>query len=358
MEYVYFPVTLGQLDATIRYHELTEGVFDLGAVKVTARYMNHPGLALGYRLEAGGAAVVYATDHEPHSRHQPELADPAQLLLVHREDQRQNLREALRSGARVFLFTAQKLGGEVDLPETDASPGAAVDMSVMEVTALDSSGKPATYGKHLFYEIQTADFHGSPLHAAKHLRDLCAAGEPGDDYHASLLDRVEVCGTGVEGPNKANIFKRTIYQMIFKIELAARHADCAGFAIVLPVPVWDSWVRHLGQPTFQPIGDDATNVRLPQPEGADLGSEPVANIYVFDIDTASKEVPNPLRIVKRVSCSAAALAHYAFVVAAEKAMAKQVVARFRSTFMQRAEKGWRNQLRRGEERTETPTSGE
>ena len=88
MEYAYFPVTLGQLGATIRYHELAEGTFSLGAVRVTARYLNHPGLALGYRLEAGGVAVVYATDHEPHSRHQPEVADPAQARPIHPEDQR------------------------------------------------------------------------------------------------------------------------------------------------------------------------------------------------------------------------------------------------------------------------------
>ena len=88
MEYEYFPVTLGQLDATIRYHELHEGVFNLGAVQVTARYLNHPGLAMGYRLEADGAAMVYATDHEPHSRHQPEVTGPATVLPVHREDQR------------------------------------------------------------------------------------------------------------------------------------------------------------------------------------------------------------------------------------------------------------------------------
>src|SRR5262249_24480189 len=88
MEYTYFPVTLGQLGATIRYHDLTEGTFDLGAVQVTARYLNHPGIALGYRLEAGGVAVVYATDHEPHSRHQRDVSGPAQVLPVHREDQR------------------------------------------------------------------------------------------------------------------------------------------------------------------------------------------------------------------------------------------------------------------------------
>lgn len=104
MEYAYFPVTLGQLGATIRYHELAEGSFDLGAVRVTARYLNHPGLALGYRLEAGGVAMVYATDHEPHSRHQSEVADAAQARPVHREDQRH---VEFLAGADLVIHDAQ-----------------------------------------------------------------------------------------------------------------------------------------------------------------------------------------------------------------------------------------------------------
>jgi CheY-like chemotaxis protein len=67
MEYNYFPVTLAQLGATTRYHDLTEGRFTVGAVRVVTQYMNHPALALGYRLESGGAVVVYAVDHEPHA---------------------------------------------------------------------------------------------------------------------------------------------------------------------------------------------------------------------------------------------------------------------------------------------------
>lgn len=104
MEYAYFPVTLGQLGATIRYHELGEGSFDLGAVRVTARYLNHPGLALGYRLEAGGVAMVYATDHEPHSRHQSEVADAAQARPVHPEDQRH---VEFLAGADLVIHDAQ-----------------------------------------------------------------------------------------------------------------------------------------------------------------------------------------------------------------------------------------------------------
>jgi phosphoribosyl 1,2-cyclic phosphodiesterase len=68
MQYSYFPVGLEQLGATIRYHELVEGWLRVGDVEVTSRYLNHPALTLGYRLEADGVAVVYACDHEPHSR--------------------------------------------------------------------------------------------------------------------------------------------------------------------------------------------------------------------------------------------------------------------------------------------------
>ena len=67
MQYTYFPVSLDALGATIRYHDLVEGSFMIDEVRVTARYMNHPALTLGYKLEVDGITVVYATDHECHS---------------------------------------------------------------------------------------------------------------------------------------------------------------------------------------------------------------------------------------------------------------------------------------------------
>ena len=68
MQYTYFPVALDQCGAKIRYHDLVEGTFDIDDIKVFTQYLNHPALTLGYRLEADGVAVVYACDHEPHSR--------------------------------------------------------------------------------------------------------------------------------------------------------------------------------------------------------------------------------------------------------------------------------------------------
>src|SRR5215471_8520550 len=64
----YFPIAPDQFGATIRYHDLLEGTFDIDDIRVTTQYMNHAALTLGYRIEADGATVVYCCDHEPYSR--------------------------------------------------------------------------------------------------------------------------------------------------------------------------------------------------------------------------------------------------------------------------------------------------
>ncbi len=89
MEYTYFPITLSQCGAAIRFHDLGEGSFEIGALRVTPRYLNHPALALGYRLDVDGAVVVYAVDHEPHTRDPAGPAPGARgRSPTHREDQR------------------------------------------------------------------------------------------------------------------------------------------------------------------------------------------------------------------------------------------------------------------------------
>ena len=44
MEYNYFPVTLAQLAATIRFHDIAEGEFAIGEMRVATQYLNHPAL--------------------------------------------------------------------------------------------------------------------------------------------------------------------------------------------------------------------------------------------------------------------------------------------------------------------------
>ena len=67
MEYAYFPVTINAFAADVHFHEVVEGAIQIGDARITTQYLNHPALTVGYRIEADGAVLVYASDHEPHS---------------------------------------------------------------------------------------------------------------------------------------------------------------------------------------------------------------------------------------------------------------------------------------------------
>lgn len=264
------------------------------------------------------------------------------VTVLRRQEMRERVAAAVRSPtARVFAFAADKLGGEVDIPETAASPGAKVDVSIIEILATDrATGLPSEFGQHVFYEIQTSDFHGSPLHAVALLQALCPAGVT-EPYHDRLRAEVEVSGTGVEGPNKANVFKRTIYQMILKVRMA-EHPSCAGFMLILPLPVWDSWRRHFGFPDLHAHDGDVTLVALASPteDSAMLRVSARSWVFVFDIDRESKESPQPLRTVLRIATSAEALLHYAFLAAADAGVAAGVIDRFRAALSRRVISNW------------------
>ncbi len=67
MDADYFPVALGDLSSEIRVHEFRGREFRVGDATVSAFYLNHPGMTLGYRVVHEGRTLVYATDHEPYS---------------------------------------------------------------------------------------------------------------------------------------------------------------------------------------------------------------------------------------------------------------------------------------------------
>jgi CheY-like chemotaxis protein/phosphoribosyl 1,2-cyclic phosphodiesterase len=67
MEFTYFPIELNQLPAEITYHDLTEGIHDIGGVRIATQFLKHPAMTVGYRVEADGVAMVYLVDHEPFS---------------------------------------------------------------------------------------------------------------------------------------------------------------------------------------------------------------------------------------------------------------------------------------------------
>jgi ribonuclease BN (tRNA processing enzyme)/CheY-like chemotaxis protein len=111
MQYTYFPVDLRQLGATIRYHDLTEQSFDIRNIHVTTRFLNHPALTLGYRIEDDGVSLVYATDHEPHGQLSADgtRSDSPDPPLPHLEDQKH---AEFSAGADLLIHDAQFLSEE------------------------------------------------------------------------------------------------------------------------------------------------------------------------------------------------------------------------------------------------------
>jgi len=103
MQYNYFPVTLDELDANIRFHDLAEGELQIDDIRIRTHYLNHPALTLGYRLEMGDVSVVYACDHEPYS-HVPG-ANPA----LHEDDR---LHAEFLTGADLVIHDAQFTAAE------------------------------------------------------------------------------------------------------------------------------------------------------------------------------------------------------------------------------------------------------
>lgn len=242
---------------------------------------------------------------------------------------------ALAEGrARTFVFSQTWLGGEVKIPRRPAAPQVAIDSSVVEL--LPDSDGGFTLGRYALFEIQTADFHGSPKHALRHLS--AARDADADGYHRAIADHPEWPNDSVEGPNIANVFKRTIYQTILEIQLS-RDSDCAGFAIVLSHPVWESWLRHLGNPALHE-DDGFWRLRAPEAREQELVDPDRAWIYVVDIDRDSAESPQPLRVIQSITTTSADLIHHVFERAPEHAASTGALAEFKRTLEARVRKHW------------------
>jgi phosphoribosyl 1,2-cyclic phosphodiesterase len=61
----YFPVSLDHMEADIDFAPLPGGTLEIGPVSIDHLHMNHPGLAVGFRVESDGKSFVYTGDHEP-----------------------------------------------------------------------------------------------------------------------------------------------------------------------------------------------------------------------------------------------------------------------------------------------------
>lgn len=75
METSFFPVSLRDMPSAIEIEELKEMEFSIGKVQVNARFVNHPGICAGYRLETSCGSVAYLPDNEPYDTLKKNLAE-------------------------------------------------------------------------------------------------------------------------------------------------------------------------------------------------------------------------------------------------------------------------------------------
>jgi phosphoribosyl 1,2-cyclic phosphodiesterase len=60
-----FPVQLSDLDATIHFHDVPDGEWEIEGARISAQHVIHLGPTVGYRIEHDGWSLAYLPDHEP-----------------------------------------------------------------------------------------------------------------------------------------------------------------------------------------------------------------------------------------------------------------------------------------------------
>jgi ribonuclease BN (tRNA processing enzyme) len=67
LSYRYWPVRIDEAATKIDFIQLKETTLDLGGgLSVTSKFLNHPGLCLGYRFDYQGKSIAAVFDHEPY----------------------------------------------------------------------------------------------------------------------------------------------------------------------------------------------------------------------------------------------------------------------------------------------------
>ena len=232
-------------------------------------------------------------------------------IKLARESARREVAEKLAAGELVFVYFDAKLGGELSIPATDRSPEFSFDVTIVELT----KGKKGPHvGQFGILEIQTMDFHGSYRAAVRNLRE--GLRMHGERFGSILGEYQHWLSEGVEGPNIANVFKRTFYQMMFKFQLG-QHGRCVGCVLAIPQAVWDSWQRHLGAPELNEEEDGTYSLLAP----AQIKPKPFpAWIYVFDTDSKAEVTPSPLMLTRLIGTDVPAVAHWALEMAPRAAV--------------------------------------
>lgn len=110
METPFFPVSMSELQGKIEIEELKEMKFQIGKVEVRAKFLNHPGVCVGYRIFTAAGSFAYMPDNEPFEQLDEQLRNRGADNTGHKykapAEERADLVEFLR-GADLLILDAQ-----------------------------------------------------------------------------------------------------------------------------------------------------------------------------------------------------------------------------------------------------------
>ena len=110
METPFFPVRLSELPSQMVIEDLQEMEFHIGKVRVTSRFMNHPGVCAGYRIWTSNGSVAYLPDNEAYNL-ADSSADEGKTDGKHGAAARAELVEFL-SGSNLLMIDTQYTDAE------------------------------------------------------------------------------------------------------------------------------------------------------------------------------------------------------------------------------------------------------
>jgi hypothetical protein len=257
----------------------------------------------------------------------PILEDTAQRLFQRKPDQpmilvpapalaeaetQERIRQAIKHKQTALVYFMDKLGGEIDLPGSRKSPKFKLDTTIVEILPSEDG---VGIGKHGILEVQTMDYHGSYAAATESLTSALKLHPK--EFAEQLKRNPNWASKNIQSPNIANVFKRTIYQVLFKFQLG-HHEACAGCILAIPQSVWLSWQPHLGAPEVIALPDGSWRFAEATPNPNDQLSK--GWILVFEIVGNSQKTPNPICITKAIRTDSRTLARLAFEKAPSEAM--------------------------------------
>lgn len=110
METPFFPVSLSKLPGKIEIEELKESEFSIGKVRVRTKFLNHPGVCVGYCMYTTAGSIAYLPDNEPFEQLDVQLRNRGVENTGHKykspADERADLVEFVR-GVDVLILDAQ-----------------------------------------------------------------------------------------------------------------------------------------------------------------------------------------------------------------------------------------------------------